>query len=136
MRPADPAWRLETLLAGQAQAARLGGADASEAQSCPDFPVALTMQRAVGQQLADGFDQGLVRHWPERNRLRDYCPRLKVVLRADSGLAQAPTSILPSFALGLSARAPERPSARGQRTRIWATMRSTSAAARGEAFHI
>jgi hypothetical protein len=62
MRPADPAWRLETLLAGQAQDARLGGADAGEAQSCLDFPAALTMQGAVGQQLMDGFDQGLVRH--------------------------------------------------------------------------
>ena len=61
MRPPDPAWRLETMLAGQAQDAPLGGADAGEAQPCPDLPIALTVERAVGQQLADRLDQRLRR---------------------------------------------------------------------------
>ena len=68
MRPADPAWRLQTMLARQAQDAALGGADAGEAQPCPDLPVALTVERALGQQLADRLDQRLVGHRPERAR--------------------------------------------------------------------
>jgi hypothetical protein len=68
MRARDPAWRLESMRAGQAQDAPLGGADAGEAQSCPDSPVALTMERAVGQQLANRFHQGLVRYGPDRTR--------------------------------------------------------------------
>ena len=49
MRPAGPLGRLETMLAGQAQDAALGGANAGEAQPGPDLPVALAVERARGQ---------------------------------------------------------------------------------------
>ena len=65
VRPADPAWRLQAMLAHQAQDAALGGADAGEAQPRPDLAVALAVERAVGQQLADRLDQRLVGHRPD-----------------------------------------------------------------------
>jgi hypothetical protein len=53
MRPPYPAWRLEPMLPGQAQDAALGGADPGEAQPRPDLPIALAVEWALGQQLAD-----------------------------------------------------------------------------------
>ena len=68
VRPADPARRQQAVLPHQPQDAALGGADAGEAQPRPDLAMALAVERAGGQQLADRLDQRLVRHRPERPR--------------------------------------------------------------------
>ena len=68
VRPADPAWRQQAMRPRQPQDAALGRADAGEAQSCPDFAVALAVEGARGQQLADRVDQGRVGHRSERAR--------------------------------------------------------------------
>ena len=68
MRPADPAWRQQVVRPHQPQDAALGGADAGEAQACPDLAMALAVERARGQQLPDRLDQRLVRHRSERPR--------------------------------------------------------------------
>ena len=47
VRPADPARRQQTMLAHQPQDAALGGADAGEAQPCPDLAIALAVERAA-----------------------------------------------------------------------------------------
>ena len=52
MRSADPAWRQQVVRPHQAKHTPLGRADAGEAQPRPDLAVALTVERAVGQQLA------------------------------------------------------------------------------------
>jgi len=66
MRLADPAWRQQVVRTHQPQDAALGGADAGKAQPRPDLAVALAVERARGQQLADRLDQRLVGHRPDR----------------------------------------------------------------------
>src|SRR4051794_22391621 len=56
----------ETVLAHETQDTAPAGADAGEPQPRPQLAVALTVERAVGQQPADRRDQGLVRHRAER----------------------------------------------------------------------
>jgi hypothetical protein len=68
MRPADPARRQQVVRPHQPQDAALGGANPGEAQPRPDLAVALTVERAIGQQLADRLDQRHVGQRPARAR--------------------------------------------------------------------
>jgi hypothetical protein len=58
----------EAVLAHQPQDTAAAGADAGQAQPRPQLAVALAVERAVGQQLADRRDQRLVRHRSARPR--------------------------------------------------------------------
>jgi hypothetical protein len=77
VRAADPSWRLQRVRAGQAQDPSLGGADAGEAQPGPDLPVALAVERALGEQVADRLDQRIVGQRPDRT----WTPRFSGGLR-------------------------------------------------------
>jgi hypothetical protein len=66
MRPAGTLVGQEAVLAHQPQDAAPAGADPGEAQPGPQLAIALAVERAVGQQLPDRRDQGLVRHRAER----------------------------------------------------------------------
>src|SRR5436309_1936127 len=55
-------------LTREPQDAAPAGADAREAQPCPQLTIALTVEGAVLQQLPDLPDQGRVRHRAERPR--------------------------------------------------------------------
>jgi len=104
-RPAPPAEamrRLQPVRAGQARDAALRGADAGEAQACPDLAVALApthaaccvgtpgVERVLGQEGADGRDQLGVGHRPGRTwpRPRPFDARLTPAV--DGGAGDAP----------------------------------------------
>ena len=65
-RPADSAWRQQVVCPHQPQDATLGGADAGEAQPCPELAVSFAVERAVRQELPDCRNQVLVRHGADR----------------------------------------------------------------------
>src|SRR4051812_36291802 len=65
-RPAGTLVRQQAALAHEPQDPAPAGADAGEAQPRPQLAVALAMEGAVRQKLADRHHQVLVRHGPER----------------------------------------------------------------------
>src|SRR6478609_3860079 len=67
-RPARALMRQQAMLAHEPQDAAAAGADAGEAQPRPQLAVALTVERAVLQELPDLRHQVLVRHRAKRSR--------------------------------------------------------------------
>src|SRR3954454_20928298 len=66
VRPPGTLVRQQAVLAGEPEDAAAAGADAREAQHRPQLAVALAMEEAVRQKLADLHHQVLIRHGPER----------------------------------------------------------------------
>src|SRR5688500_17787936 len=89
MRPAGTLVGQEAVLAHQPQDAAPAGADARKPQPRPQLAIALAVERAVGQQLADRRVQGLVRHRAARP-WRPAHARCGAAVAVDGGPRHAP----------------------------------------------
>src|SRR4051795_1924014 len=67
VRPPGALVGQQAVLAGEPQDAAAAGADARKTQPRPELAVALAVEGAIGQELPDRLDQGLVRHRADRS---------------------------------------------------------------------